>query len=206
MKTYKVLYNASYGGFDLDHDALRRLFRTFRPATPLGGTLWKRCVCTLDAEDLIKRESILMPGYTELSFVKPYHKHCRRSGDMYVKHTNSGAIYNLSLLREALPALRENQALIEHLERAGDIGRPMGIGCLGVANIPLYCSYTLSEYDGMESVEVQVPIRQAFVDLLTLLGAGRGSEPLTPLHPWTSALMRGDVDLDMLDSLVLRPS
>lgn len=202
MKFYKVLYNACYGGFDLDHEAIRKLFRAFHPHSTFGDTLWRRCLVTLDSEDAVKRESILIPGYTELFFVKPW---CgrRRRGDLYAKHSSSGSIYNLSMVREALPALRENQALIDHLERVGDIGRPMGIGCLGVANIPLYCSYTLLEYDGLESVEVQIPIRQAFVDLLTLISTG-GKEPLTPLHPWTSALMRGDVDLAVLDSMVLR--
>jgi hypothetical protein len=199
MKTYKVLYNACYGGFDLDHRTLLGLFRRFRPHTSLGKEVWQGCACTLEASNIITRETIILPGYTQLYFVKPPASTSHRD-PLYIKHSASGSVWNLATLSDYIHRFRAHQLLVEHLEDAGAIGRPMGIGLLHIAVVPLHCSYRITEYDGQETVHIEIPVRQALVDLLHLLGqTGIPAETTLPLHPWTEALLRGEVDLSALD-------
>lgn len=203
MKSYKVLYNASYGGFDIDNQGLLSLLRVIRPQTDIGEEVWKGCVCSLDTTYIISHERILLPGFTQLRFVKPP-RACGSVEPLYIKHTSSGTILNLRRLPDYIHRFREHQAVIQCLETAGILGRPMGTGFLLTADVPEHCSYTVHEYDGLEKVHVHIPVRQALVDLLHLLaqtGLPKDMDTSSqhPLHPWTRALLHGDVNLQELD-------
>lgn len=197
MKSYKVFYNACYGGFDLDHQTLLELFCHFLPHTEYGKMLWSGCLATLHASQIVSHETVVFPGYTQLYFVKPYSK-----SDLFIKQTDSGKIYNIVHLPKYLHCFRADQTLIHYLEDANVIGRPIGTGLLHVIHVPTHCSYNVTEYDGLECIHVKIPIRRALNDLLHLVSQTKfvPSEVVTSLHPWTQALLRGEVRLDEGDS------
>lgn len=203
MRTYRVLYNASYGGFDIDNQGLLSLLRVIRPYTRLGEEVWKGCVCSLEDTDILLNERIVLPGFTQLRFVKPP-RACGGVEPLYIKHTSSGTVLNLRRLLDYIHRFREHQEVIQGLETAGILRRPMGTGFLLTADVPEHCSYTIHEYDGLEKVHVHVPIRQALVDLLHLLAQTGlpkdvGESSVHPLHPWTRALLCGSVNIQELD-------
>jgi len=175
---YEVLYNTCYGGFDIPSEVVHRIFRDYPPHTEVGSTLFEAEQYSLflekddppPSEDrhfyrIMNREPF-EGEYDTLITSKQTHT----SHSSYVQHQANKKIYFVGGVLSAREyEWRSHPHVIKCMREMGYIGKKFGFSDIDIADVPDCCTFSIREYDGMESVSIRFPFRKTVEELLQFI-------------------------------------
>jgi len=172
---YQVLYNTCYGGFTIPYDVIHRVFEEYPPHTERGSKLFEpeKYARFIEKDDkapedknhfyrIIKREPF-KGEYDRLVLNEKMY-----SGDRscYVQHRSTKAIYLFGTTCTVENKWRSDPFVIQCMKDMDYIDKKFGFSKVDIAEVPDCCSFSISEYDGMESVHIVFPYRRTVAELL----------------------------------------
>ena len=172
---YQVLYNTCYGGFTIPYDVIHRVFEEYPPHTERGQKLFETAKYTrfIEKDDeaptdkrhfytIIRREPF-KGDYDKLILDEKMY-----SGDrsFYVQHRTTKTIYFFGTSSTIEYEWRSDSYVIQCMKEMDYIGKKFGFSNIDIADVPDCCTFSIRDYDGMESVHIVFPYRRTVAELL----------------------------------------
>jgi hypothetical protein len=171
---YEVLYNTCYGGFNIPTEVVHRVFQEYPPHTEIGSELFEveKYSLFIEKDDpsptdrahfyrIMSREPF-ESDYDKLITEKTY-----KSDSFYVQHRTNKKIYFIGGVLSAREyTWRKHPFVIQCMREMDFIDKKFECSKVEIAEVPDCCTFSISEYDGMESVHIVFPYRRTVSELL----------------------------------------
>jgi hypothetical protein len=176
MATYEVMYNRCYGGFTIPEEVQHRVFSEFPPHTEIGSKLFETNKYTIfiekDEEPPADKKTFYrinsrIPFQDEYDRLEIDNRNYNfQSEYFYVQHQPTKNIYYHGMCSYTEDNWRKSPQVISIMKEMGYIGKDFGYSNIKIAEVPNCCSFSISDYDGMESVHIVFPYRRTVTELL----------------------------------------
>lgn len=195
QESQEILLNTCYGGFAIPDDVRDAIFAMHPPDTELGSKFFYLSEYSL-SEDLhsTKAGCILVEGYEDYcanyKIIKGSHGKytCRNivtKGDGLVWSIDCCSNYMCENL------WRTHPDVIRLCKERGWIEKKFGYSKLSIATIPNGYDYRVTDYDGMEGLDIKPPVAKVLQDLLEKLK----DYNYTPSSPFTEKLLKSELSI-----------
>ena len=172
---YQVLYNTCYGGFNIPTDVVRRVFKEHPPHTEIGSELFEveKYSCFIEKDDppptdrphfyrIINREPFEGDYDKLITDQKTYTK-----DNWYVQHRTNKKIYFVGGVLSGREYIwRKHPFVIQCMKEMDYIDKKFGFSNIEIAEVPDHCTFSIRDYDGMESVTMMFPYKKTITELL----------------------------------------
>ena len=179
MATYEVLYNTCYGGFTIPEEVQARVFKEFPPHTETGSKLFdtNKYSRFIEKDDPVPTDKNNFYKILErVPFQEDYDRlllenknYNFESKYFYVQHRPTKKIYDHGMCSYTEYNWRESPHVIAIMKEMGYIGTKFGFSKIEIAEVPDCCTFSIHDYDGMESVDIVFPYRRTVQELLNFI-------------------------------------
>ena len=176
MATYEVMYNTCYGGFTIPNEVEARVFKEFPPHTEIGSKLFdtNKYARFIEKDDPVPTDKNHFYKILErVPFQEDYDQlvvdNRNLSKYFYVQHRPTKNIYYHGMCSYTEYNWRESPQVIAIMKEMGYIGTKFGFSKIEIAEVPDCCTFSIHDYDGMESVNIVFPYRRTVQELLTFI-------------------------------------
>ena len=175
---YEVLYNTCYGGFGFPDDFVDDVFERYPPHSEIGKELFKPCNYSTFYQEhetpnpehesyyIIHKTRPYKHDYVALD-IKPYYKK-PNNYNIEVDESNyvTRDFKNYYYVECNRWSWRKNPHIIQLALEKDIIGKKIGYSKLAIAKVPKFCNFDIDDYDGMESIDVNIPYTSMLTNLL----------------------------------------
>jgi hypothetical protein len=176
MATYEVMYNTCYGGFTIPNEVEARVFKEFPPHTEIGSKLFdtNKYSRFIEKDDPVPTDKNHFYKILErVPFQEDYDQlvvdNRNLSKYFYVQHRPTKNIYYHGMCSYTEYNWRESPHVIAIMKEMGYIGTKFGFSKIEIAEVPDCCTFSIHDYDGMESVDIVFPYRRTVQELLNFI-------------------------------------